>query len=214
MADALEVSVAGVPLRLLADRALHWPERARLVVADLHLGKGDVFRAAGIPVPSGGTAHDLERLATLLRDTRATALWVLGDFLHGPWPDPVASAWRAFREAHADVDMLVVRGNHDRALDAGAAGVREVARSIHDGPFEFRHAPPGTPGGAHVVCGHVHPVVRLRGAGRFPLFWMQPDALVLPAFSRFSGGFAVRGSDSAGSVVCNGEQLVRLPGTA
>ena len=47
----------GERLQLHADRALYWPARGRLLIADLHLGKGDVFRRAGIAVPRGGTAR-------------------------------------------------------------------------------------------------------------------------------------------------------------
>ena len=72
MDDGLALALAGEPMRLLADRALYWPARRRLLVADLHLGKADTFRAAGIALPSGGTALDLGRLATLARSTGAT----------------------------------------------------------------------------------------------------------------------------------------------
>ena len=92
---AIELMIAGERMCLLADRALYWPARRRLLIADLHLGKGDVLRAAGIPVPSGGTGHDLARLGTLLETTGAGQLWVLGDFLHGPRQPRVEALWRA-----------------------------------------------------------------------------------------------------------------------
>jgi DNA ligase-associated metallophosphoesterase len=215
MADALEIVLAGEPVRLLADRALYWPARARLLIADVHLGKGDVFRAAGIPVPTGGTAHDLARLDALLRATDARALWVLGDFLHGPRHAGVDAAWRAFRSAHAHVHMAVVRGNHDRSFAADAAGVEEVADGSVDGPFVFRHAPPAPRGArgddAHLLCGHVHPTLRIPGTGAHPLFWLQPGCTVLPAFSRFTGGYRVARADCAGSVISDGRALLRLP---
>ena len=215
MAEALEMTLANEPVRLLADRALFWPARRRLVIADLHLGKGDVFRAAGIPVPTGGTAHDLQRLDRLLRVTDARALWVLGDFLHGARNASVDAAWCAFRDAHASVAMAVVRGNHDRAFDAGVAGVDEVADGADDGPFVFRHAPAvedreSTAGTPHLLCGHVHPVLRIKGTGAHPMFWLRPRATVLPAFSRFTGGYCVAPADCAGSVLCDGRQLLQL----
>ena len=47
---------------LLADGGLLLPAAATLVVADLHLGKPEVFRAAGIPVPATVNRDTLERL--------------------------------------------------------------------------------------------------------------------------------------------------------
>lgn len=215
MAACADIAVAGETLRLLADRAAYWPAKRRLLVADLHLGKGDVFRAAGIPVPSGGTAHDLDRLDALLRATQARSLWILGDFLHATPHPAVLDAWRAFREANASLSICVVRGNHDRLLDAPGAGLVEVADGTREGPFAFRHAPvlarKQERDSAHVICGHVHPVVRLPGVGRTPLFWLREDALVLPAFSRFTGGHRIDVAACSGSVVCNGQSLVRLP---
>lgn len=211
MAEALDLAIAGEPVRLLADRALYWPARGRLLNADLHLGKGDTFRAAGIPVPTGGTARDLARLGALLATTGASSLWILGDFLHARRNPAVDTAWRAFRGTHPHVAFAVVPGNHDRALDAAVAGVELVREGTHEGPFVFRHAPPaGADVRGHVLCGHVHPVLRLPGAGRHPLFWLRPHATVLPAFSAFTGGHAVAREDSAGSVVCNGSELLRL----
>ena len=211
MAEALEITLAGEPVLLLADRALCWPARRRLLVADLHLGKGDTFRAAGIAVPSGGTAHDLARLAALIERVRARELWILGDFLHARRNAAVDAAWRAFRDAHAAMEMAVVPGNHDRAFDPQAAGVERLPNGIVDGPFAFRHAPPHGADAAHVVCGHLHPMLRLPGAGRHPLFWLRDGITVLPAFSAFTGGHQVARADSCGSVLCDGRQLARLP---
>lgn len=211
MAEFLEVEVACEPLRLLADRAVYWPARRRLLVADLHLGKGDVFRNAGIPVPTGGTSHDLARLGNLLRVTRADSLWILGDFLHGAAHPAVLEAWDVFRRSQAELSVALVRGNHDRSLDPTRSGLDELADGVRDGPFEFRHAPTSRTAGGHLLCGHVHPVARLPGVGRAPIFWLRDQALVLPAFSRFTGGYRVDLASCSGSVVCNGTDLVRLP---
>ncbi|MGV8961414.1 MAG: ligase-associated DNA damage response endonuclease PdeM [Stenotrophomonas sp.] len=191
MAALFERELAGESVHFLADRALYWPARQRLLIADLHLGKADVFRAAGIAVPSGGTAHDLARLDALLQLTAARQLWVLGDFLHGPRSGAVEAAWRQLLRAHPCVSTSVIGGNHDRALDPDALRVSLLPEDVDDGPFRFRHhprAPAGT-GEPHVLCGHLHPVVLLPGLpGRFPAFSLDPAQTVLPAFSRFTGG--------------------------
>jgi uncharacterized protein len=47
MADELPLLLAGEPVTLAGARALYWPARQALLIADLHLGKADVFRRAG-----------------------------------------------------------------------------------------------------------------------------------------------------------------------
>ena len=46
------VTIAGERLQLLPQRALLWPARALLMVADAHFGKAARFRTLGVPVPS------------------------------------------------------------------------------------------------------------------------------------------------------------------
>lgn len=192
--DSLDLVIAGERLRLHADRALFWPARQRLLVADLHLGKGDAFRAAGIALPSGGTSHDLQRLGALVRHSGASSLWVLGDLLHGPhegsrWRE----GWLGFRQEHPGLAIRLIEGNHDRSAARAALGIELVSGTVADGPFVFAHAP-RPPGQAHTegfrICGHLHPVVRVPGfSGRFPAFAVGRQQLVLPAFSAFTGGW-------------------------
>ncbi|MGY0611162.1 ligase-associated DNA damage response endonuclease PdeM [Luteimonas sp. A501] len=198
MGDVADLRIAGEPMRLHAERALYWPARGRLLIADLHLGKGDILRAAGIPVPTGGTGHDLARLDALLRATAARELWVLGDFLHGRRHPRVEAAWRALLAAHPGVVASVVAGNHDRSLAPEAVGIVCLPDDVRDGPFRFRHVPVAGPDSdpagfdratGYVICGHVHPVVRLPGLpGRHPALALEAHQAILPAFSAFTGG--------------------------
>lgn len=192
MNDALAFVIAGERLVALAERALFWPRKRRLVIADLHLGKGDAFRHAGIAVPRGGTRHDLKRLSALVDAHDASALWILGDMLHGKLVDSHwRDAWDAFRARHAAIEIVVVAGNHDRSLArAGLAIEIEPTRRI-DAPFVFAHRREHLDG-AVSISGHEHPVVRLPSlSGRVPCFRVAPDAIVLPAFSAFTGGHPV-----------------------
>ena len=210
MGESLEVLIAGEPVRLLADRALYWPARRRLLLADLHLGKADTFRAAGIALPRGGTALDLARISTLVATTDAQAVWVLGDMLHGRTD---LSSWRAawddFRDRHPRLSIGVVDGNHDRALQQAGLDIERLGDAVHDGPFVLRHAPGRDPRG-HVICGHLHPVLKLPGQPRTPAFWLQQGCTVLPAFSAFTGGQPLRLQDGETAVLCNGHALVAV----
>jgi DNA ligase-associated metallophosphoesterase len=191
---AAAVALAGEPMLLLGHRALYWPARDRLVIADLHLGKGHVFRRSGIAVPSGATEDDLQRLGALLAATGAQSLWIVGDVLHGPasgdgWRD----SWMRWRRAHASVQVAALTGNHDRALAGAQLDIEGLGETAADGPFVFQHVPQWDKEGRHVIAGHVHPQARVPGVPRsWPVFWLQPGLTVLPAFSAFTGGFDVR----------------------
>jgi DNA ligase-associated metallophosphoesterase len=190
-----EVEVAGARLVLLAERALWWPARGTLVVADLHLGKAATFRAAGIPIPRGSTTDDLARLDRALERTGAESLVILGDLFHArvgreaPATLALLGGWRARRHA---LDVLLVRGNHD--VGAGdpptELGVRCVDEPWEAPPFQLRHHPEAST--AYVLAGHVHPAVRLGGHGglseRLPAFVFGERVGLLPAFGSFTGG--------------------------
>ena len=181
MHASYDVVLAGERLQLLAQRALFWPAQRLLAITDVHLGKDDVFRDAGIAMPAGGTHADLTRLSELLVRTGATRLRVLGDFIHGTrgrarW----RSAWQDFRACH-DVRIELVLGNHDRGLDTAGLGVEVIGEGLMEGPFNFRHDHESRVAGL-CISGHVHPVVRLPTLGKsFPVFHLQPAGLRLRA---------------------------------
>jgi DNA ligase-associated metallophosphoesterase len=193
MTDAT-IEVAGEQLMLLPERAAFWPRTGTLFVADPHFGKAAAFRAAGVPVPHGTTTETLARIGVALDRTSARRLVFLGDFLHareGRAPETlrVINEWRAQR---ASTEMILVRGNHDaRAGDPPLAlDVKCVDAPLVESPFVFTHKPARSNDG-YVLCGHVHPGVRLVGAARqsmrLPCFWFSPTTGVLPAFGEFTG---------------------------
>ena len=210
MIEQMAFDLGTARLQLLADRAVYWPERHLLLIADLHLGKGDVFRRHGIAVPRGGTGQDLTRLEALLSQTGANRLMLLGDVVHGPinaahWQDQ----WRQWRRRHDWLTVQAVRGNHDRALERAALGIELVGEGIEEGGVWLCHEP--VDDGRPAMCGHVHPVIKLPGLVRaLPAFHCQNRQLILPAFGAFTGGWRVRPQSDAALVVCNGEHLLRL----
>ncbi len=190
----IECQVAGESLQLLAERIVHWKARRTLFVADFHLGKAASFRTAGIPLPPGTTADNIDRLDRALERTAATRIVFLGDFLHskqGRTPRTFAgfAAWRA---ARAKVELTVVRGNHDRKAGDPPPewNVRCVDEGEQLGPFVLNHEPGPTRRG-YALSGHIHPAVRMHAAGekslRLPCFWFGARYGVLPAFGAFTG---------------------------
>jgi DNA ligase-associated metallophosphoesterase len=192
------IDVAGERVVLLADRAVSWPAGGALLVADLHWGKSSTFRAFGVPVAFDELAADLDRLRALIRSTHARCVIALGDLVHareGLTPDVVeaVTVWRR----SCPVPFVLVRGNHDRHVpDLPAAwGIEDVPERLDDGPFAFVHDPAHAPPGRYTWAGHVHPAVRIGhgpGSVRVPAWHIGPRVGVVPAFSSFAGGVAMR----------------------
>ena len=211
-------ALAGERVELLASRALHWPRERVVFVADVHLGKAAAFRAGGVPLPRGSTAADLARLSSILCSTRARQLVVLGDFLHAAAGrvDALDAAFRTWRAAHAAVEVVLVRGNHDdRAGDPPATwGVTVVDEPHAIAPFLACHLPVA-PRTGYALCGHVHPGVTLHGAAeqseRLPCFVLGRRRAILPAFGSFTG--LARAAPLAGDrlVAIAGTRLFALP---
>ncbi len=183
---------------MLADKALYWPAGQALLIADIHFGKAAAYRALGQPVPSGTTRDNLQRLDTLLARHGCRQLIFLGDFLHARHARTQATlaALQAWRERHGELEILLIRGNHDRSAGDPPAtlNIRVVAEPYLLGPFALQHEP--TPHPSHpVLAGHVHPVCLLRGRARqrlrLPCFSLDERLCLLPAFGAFTGGMQV-----------------------
>lgn len=212
MPASLTMTLGGETIQLLGDRALHWPARNRLLIADLHLGKADVFRHAGIGLPSGGTQHDLARLDNLLVATQSTELWILGDVLHGAalqsrWRD----SWNLWRARHGQLRVVALTGNHDRVLAKAGLDMELAGALVEDGPFAMRHDPQAHPQ-LHVLCGHIHPLADLPGLRRrWPAFWLRERMTLLPAFSQFTAGVVPMLSAGEQLVACVEGEAIPLP---
>jgi DNA ligase-associated metallophosphoesterase len=194
----VEVSAAGERILLMPQRTAFWASRSTLLLADLHLGKGETLAAAGVPMPPGVTGHDLARLGDALRLTGARRVLILGDLLHagiGIVPALVEQfgQWRA----GFDAEFTLVPGNHDRHVQRVAAQwtIDVAPPVVHEGPFTFVHDAAHSHGGAsYVWSGHVHPLCRLAAGGdslTFPCFLVDEQETILPAFSRFTAGVCV-----------------------
>ena len=193
---AVETELAGEAVVLRGDRSLFWPRASALVVADVHVGKTESLRGDGVAVPDGPMFDDLVRLSAAIEDSGARRLIVIGDLVHDargltPMVREFVARWR--RAVPCQLDLVM--GNHDRRVDALPD---EWDMQLHDPalvipPFAFSHDAP-VPGG-YAVLGHVHPAIRLSGAGdgvRVPCFHIGKAAATLPAFSSLTSGATVR----------------------
>lgn len=216
-----EIEVAGEVVRLLAGRAAFWCARRTLIVADLHLGKSETFRAAGVPVPAGDADEQLARLGAIILAMQAERVIVVGDLLHAPSGLSASLCERVERwRARHTLPVIVVPGNHDRGLDRVAEAWRLTLApgTLDEGVFAFCHDPETpNPAGRFCWAGHLHPAVRLRlGAERLRLscFWIHAGGAVLPAFSRFTGGAPVRPKASDRVFALTDDEILEAPAHA
>ena len=203
MSRSLEIRWNGERFTLLPEKALWWPARKSLVVADVHIDKASSFAVSGIPLPAEAVARaDLDRLSAIIDRFKARQLIVLGDFFHAAQgrTESIDKLMRGWRSRHAALDVLLVRGNHDRhagdPLDEW--NLQTVDEPFDDAGVFLRHVPVDEARGP-VLAGHIHPAVRLEptrsaagGAARVPCFWFGRRVAVLPAFGRFTGCARIR----------------------
>ena len=190
------IDFGGAELCLLPQRAVWWPAERSLLVADVHIGKAVSFRRLGVPVPHGTTAETLGRLSALIEQHGAERVVFLGDLLHSRQVQGTHSLreFGAWRERHAGLEMVLVRGNHDDRAGDPPAALRVVCV---DEPFVLPSAPglalchhPHPRAGQAVLAGHSHPCTHVgRGFERLRLacFHFGTDVGVIPAFGGFTG---------------------------
>ncbi len=212
------LELAGEPVRLLAERALYWEREAALVVADLHWGKAATFRAAGIPLPPGATADDLARLDRALARTGARRLILLGDLFHareGRRAETTLATVGAWRAAHPALDVLLVRGNHDRRAGDPPAGLgmTVVDAPHHLTPFALLHEPAVSPEG-YTLAGHLHPGFVMLGPARqrerLACFVVGARGAILPAFGSFTGTLAMSARPDDRVYVIAGDSVIPI----
>ncbi len=212
-----------------ASGALWLPEPRTLLIADAHLGYGWAQRRRGElgPLVDGGIDRQLTDLATELA---AASVVFLGDLVHAPRPAPAefAEIARTLEAVARHAEVIVVRGNHDRAFwkDFASLGFAPLREWRHPGLLATHgdRLPPIA--GEHLVIGHFHPSFAPRDSAgarrRMRVFLWNERTTVLPAFSPFAAGSdvarfwpadlgAALGSGPVRLAACTGSRIAELP---
>lgn len=199
MTGFLSHIINGEHFVLSAERTMFWENERTLIVADLHVGKTGHFRKAGISIPQSVYKDDLHRLLAQILFFKAERLIIAGDLTHS-----VANLeMDLFRKWRGDFPLLEVhlaKGNHD-ILDNKwyeSADIKVHNDPLHIGNFAFVHDITRNEekiNSPFVFSGHVHPTVVINGKAKqslkFPCFYFTNTFCILPAFSRFTGGFSI-----------------------
>ena len=193
------------------ERAAYLDRHDALVVADLHVGRGE---ASAVSLPVGEREDLVDRLTVFLDRFDPATVVVAGDVVHtfDRVSDRSRGTLAALRDAcgASGADCELVAGNHDTALaNAWDGPVREeyVLGANPESPSDgadpdaprtvvcHGHEAPSTRADRYVI-GHIHPTIEIEGDRR-PCFlrgegvYRGADLLVLPAFTRLAPGVAV-----------------------
>jgi DNA ligase-associated metallophosphoesterase len=195
---SFEISVQMERLVLHPEKAVWWPGRRTVFIADTHFGKTATFRAHGVPIGDETLEHDLERLSKLVAESRCERLVILGDLIHARRGRSPVTLDRitAWRRRHRELAIEMVKGNHDRGAGPPVEEweIRMLPDSFREGPFVYRHDPISAEEG-FVLAGHLHPkaVLPMEAGGKAKLacFWVRERVMVLPAFGSFIDSAAV-----------------------
>lgn len=180
---------------LSPERSIYWEQGEAIIVSDLHLGKTGHFRKAGIAVPQNVYQHDLQRLFHLIQHYRPKRLIIVGDLFHSK-ENKEMDLFVRWRESMPEVQFILIKGNHDILPDQwyNSAGIATHAEEYTTGGFCFTHDPAACNAAGNSVytfSGHIHPGIRINGAGKqslqFPCYYFGKTHAILPAFSRFTG---------------------------
>jgi DNA ligase-associated metallophosphoesterase len=188
----MEVEILDELFDLYPQKAIFWKSQDTLLLSDLHLGKINHFRKAGIPVPAKANDHNLEVFIDLVNECRPRRIICLGDLFHSYYN----AEWEAFGEVikhFSQISFDLVQGNHDimSKYQYARKGIN-VHDTLQIGRFLLTHHPlEDVPEGVYNVAGHIHPGVSLRGRGRqamtLPCFYFGDKQAFLPAFGKFTG---------------------------
>lgn len=209
---------SGAALTALPSGALWWAERGILTVSDLHLGKAErTARRGGPMLPPYEVTETLQRLDTLLAQTRAATVICLGDSF-----DDLTAADSLEEDARLWITRLQagrrwiwIAGNHDAG--PGTLG-GEYRAEVTAGPLTFRHI--ADPAARGEVSGHYHPKATLHARGSAitrPCFLCDADRIILPAFGAFTGGLRCTSDVLANlmlpsaTAILTGPSPVRIP---
>lgn len=190
----------GQTLWLSERRCVFWENEKILIISDPHFGKTGHFRKEGINVPQQSFQGDLHRLFEVIQFFRPSKLLITGDLFHSAHNKEIDHffEWRGYA---SHLPVVLVKGNHDRFKDSfyESHNIEVHHDCLRLKGFNFTHEPDVCPEGLYTFSGHIHPAVRIHGAGRqslrLPCFSFGKDTAILPAFGNFTGTAILRPSD-------------------
>jgi DNA ligase-associated metallophosphoesterase len=212
----MNFTLAGNEVVLLAEKALWVPSQKCLVVADLHIGKIEHFRAAGIAVPSQANMHTLLKLATLITHFRPEKVVFLGDLFHSVRNQSYDDLQTFLSDAE-NIEFILVMGNHDIMSESAyqMLGLTVVDDYFLDNLWLTHEPQTIYKPDFYNLAGHIHPGVRLKGKGKqgltLPCFYFHEYYGVLPAFGYFTGKAILKMDKKSTIFAIADDKIIHIP---
>uniref|UniRef100_A0A7J2TKU0 Phosphoesterase n=1 Tax=Archaeoglobus fulgidus TaxID=2234 RepID=A0A7J2TKU0_ARCFL len=193
------------------------PERALLlgktaIIADLHLGIENAMQKVGIAIPRMQIMDIISRTREIVDRYNIERLIIAGDLKHD-FGENLPYEWddvRSFLNS-LDVEVSVVRGNHDNFLSAILSGYSielKEREKVDDYIVVHGHVDCDE---EKIILAHEHPAVKIRVRGAkysFPCFLvLDKSKIVLPAFSKIVSGSDILQGDFLSPIVRKAKKI-------
>lgn len=210
----MDIALKGATLTLLPEKAIYWSSERVLLVADLHLGKVEHFRKAGIAVPAEAGTANYHILQELILEHNPKRVIFLGDLFHSDY-NYDWELFSDFLEGHSHIRFELIKGNHDILHQSQYDRTDMIFHdeSLALGPFLLTHDPVEDPD-YYNLCGHIHPCYKIRGKSRqylrLPCFYFGKHGGILPALGSFTGMHPVTTYDGDSVYVVADDQIIQV----
>lgn len=188
----MNINIGGNLLELLPEKAVLIPSEKIMIIADLHLGKIEHFRAAGINLPLAAATQTENRLVDLIEKHHPSRVIFLGDLFHSV-QNQSYNTFQNTLSLFKNITFDLVIGNHDiMDMEDYTSLDITVYEELFINELWLTHEPQDEiKNGYYNLAGHIHPGVTLKGKGRqkmtLPCFYFSINNGLLPAFGYFTG---------------------------
>jgi uncharacterized protein len=208
----LEIIICGETFTLCPEKCMIRQSDNSLIIADLHFGKSNHFRKAGIAVPNIIALEEIKQFIGVVEKYNVDKVIFLGDLFHSSHNVSVDLLHQVLEnEEHRK--FVLVEGNHDimRKEVYSKIGIEVVDEIREENGLLFTHEPKKVEG-YYNIYGHIHPGVNLVSKGkqsmRLPCFYIAEDHAILPAFGLFTGLAMVKKGENSKVYVVAEEQVI------
>ena len=214
--NTLNISVCGYTITLLHQKAIWLPEIKTLIIADLHIGKIEHFRSAGIGLPSEASMATITKLKSILDSYQPHKVIFLGDLFHSRKNSSFA-VFKNLLDSYCHITFILVLGNHDimKEDDYQDLDLLVVSEFYIDNLW-LTHEPQSKINSEYYnIAGHIHPGVRLSGKGRESIslacFYFGLHGAIIPAFGYFTGKAMLQNTEKGSVYAIAEDKIFMIP---